>query len=309
MLGRTTPFTRADPELLESVTSSRDGEIKRRRYSDPPVYHRVEEMLLAGDPRGLHAARVTREWEHAGLLNRPDIGRRSSWRRARGSLSKTTPDLAGSPMKKTPTRFNAAAVVRELNARFDAAAVVRRLNARFNRPPPTRELGTRSPALKRQALKKALAEDALLFKQGVCGKDGAPLNLKAALRVSEKIRRGTSGHVNTDRVIVLNMGLGKDSMTMLALLAEGKLRAEGHPVRPQDLDAIVFADVRLAQQQEIIRIRIADGSLDRLTTNDASQRHPAVNDVGIYWVDERYTATASGDRVAPPALTHRLYRR
>ncbi len=100
----------------------------------------------------------------------------------------------------------------------------------------------------------------------------------------------------------------RDGATWTATELYNRLGEDNGPIAVSP-DAIVFADVRLAQQQEIIRIRIADGSLDRLTTNDASQRHPAVNDVGIYWVDERYTATASGDRVAPPALTHRLYRR
>ncbi len=74
-------------------------------------------------------------------------------------------------------------------------------------------------------------------------------------------------------------------------------------------DAIVFADERMAQQAEILRIRIADGSIDRLTTDDAAQIHPAINETGIYWVDERYTETAAGSRIDAPALTHRPYRR
>ena len=57
------------------------------------------------------------------------------------------------------------------------------------------------------------------------------------------IRRGSpGGSIHRDRLIVLNMGLGRDSMAMLALLAEGELQAEGHKVRPQDIDAIVFSD-------------------------------------------------------------------
>lgn len=86
MLGRTTSFDEAHPELLESVTW-KGGELKRRSYSDPPIYHRVETMLPAGDPRrARHATQTARE-QAAGLLSRPDIGRRSGWRRARGSRS------------------------------------------------------------------------------------------------------------------------------------------------------------------------------------------------------------------------------
>ena len=62
-------------------------------------------------------------------------------------------------------------------------------------------------------------------------------------QVQQMIARGDGqGNINTDRLIVFNMGLGRDSMAMLALLAEDGLKAEGFIVRPQDLDAIVFSD-------------------------------------------------------------------
>jgi hypothetical protein len=38
------------------------------------------------------------------------------------------------------------------------------------------------------------------------------------------------------------MGLGRDSLAMLALLTEGKLVAEGRPLRPAGVDAVVFSD-------------------------------------------------------------------
>lgn len=44
------------------------------------------------------------------------------------------------------------------------------------------------------------------------------------------------------RLLLLNMGLGRDSVTMLLLLADGRLVAEGAPVRVRDVDAVVFAD-------------------------------------------------------------------
>jgi hypothetical protein len=56
-------------------------------------------------------------------------------------------------------------------------------------------------------------------------------------KVRRMIREG--GH---PRLVVLNMGLGRDSMSMLSMLKHGELMAEGRPVYPEDLDAIVFSD-------------------------------------------------------------------
>ena len=48
--------------------------------------------------------------------------------------------------------------------------------------------------------------------------------------------------LNRDRLVVLRMGLGRDSMTMLVLLAQGKLVVEGVPRGPDEIDAVVFTD-------------------------------------------------------------------
>lgn len=49
--------------------------------------------------------------------------------------------------------------------------------------------------------------------------------------------------LNVDRLVVLNCGLGRDSITMLCLCLEGRLRVEGlGTVLPSDLDAVVFSD-------------------------------------------------------------------
>jgi hypothetical protein len=50
------------------------------------------------------------------------------------------------------------------------------------------------------------------------------------------------GKLNSDRLVVLRMGLGRDSMTMLVLLAQNKLVVEGKPRGPDDIDAVVFTD-------------------------------------------------------------------
>lgn len=45
-----------------------------------------------------------------------------------------------------------------------------------------------------------------------------------------------------ERIVTLNLGLGRDSLAMLGLLVEGALVAEGRAVQVGDVDAVVFAD-------------------------------------------------------------------
>ena len=45
-----------------------------------------------------------------------------------------------------------------------------------------------------------------------------------------------------DRIVTLNLGLGRDSFTMLCLLLEGSLLAQQTAVRTQDIAAVVFSD-------------------------------------------------------------------
>ncbi len=59
------------------------------------------------------------------------------------------------------------------------------------------------------------------------------LHLRAALRPPV---------ASEERIVTLNMGLGRDSLAMLALLIEGQLVAEGRALRPADVDAVVFSD-------------------------------------------------------------------
>jgi hypothetical protein len=67
--------------------------------------------------------------------------------------------------------------------------------------------------------------------------------VESCRKVRALIARGDGrGNIHSDRVIVVALGLGRDSFTILGLLKDGKLRAEGHRVRPQDVDAIVFSD-------------------------------------------------------------------
>lgn len=47
---------------------------------------------------------------------------------------------------------------------------------------------------------------------------------------------------NHDRIVTLNLGLGRDSLTMLCLLVDGRLRAEGRVLAPDEVDAVVFSD-------------------------------------------------------------------
>jgi uncharacterized protein YjbI with pentapeptide repeats len=87
MLGRTTSFeTDPHPALLESITFESGLQTNRKRYgTNPPIYHRIELMLPQGHPARRKAASRTKCQQAKGLLSRPDIGTRRSWRRAKGS--------------------------------------------------------------------------------------------------------------------------------------------------------------------------------------------------------------------------------
>jgi hypothetical protein len=51
------------------------------------------------------------------------------------------------------------------------------------------------------------------------------------------------GRANADRIVTLNCGLGRDSLTMLALLCEGELYTELlGTLGPDDIDVVVFSD-------------------------------------------------------------------
>ena len=68
---------------------------------------------------------------------------------------------------------------------------------------------------------------------------------------------------------------------------------------------VVFADSGRTLQPEIFRVRVRDGRFDRLSTDDALQVQPTVSTRGVMWVDHRYTTTANGQYLFPPALTFR----
>lgn len=48
--------------------------------------------------------------------------------------------------------------------------------------------------------------------------------------------------LNAGRVVVLRLGLGRDSFTMLALLSERALVVQGKEIGPEEIDAVVFTD-------------------------------------------------------------------
>jgi hypothetical protein len=48
--------------------------------------------------------------------------------------------------------------------------------------------------------------------------------------------------LNADRLVILNCGLGRDSITMVCLLIEGRLEVEGRAIGIDDVDAVVFSD-------------------------------------------------------------------
>ena len=49
--------------------------------------------------------------------------------------------------------------------------------------------------------------------------------------------------LNSDRIVSLNLGLGRDSIAKVCLLVEGKLEVEGHGrITPEEVDYVVFSD-------------------------------------------------------------------
>lgn len=95
-----------------------------------------------------------------------------------------------------------------------------------------------------------------------------------------------SSVINDDEVSIVYTRLGDD----LGGLAIGR-------------DALVFADQRNTNQPEILRLSLANGSIQRLTESDRRQTHPAVTDDGVYFVDDRYSSTAGGYPLVMPGIT------
>lgn len=79
------PAFDADPHpALESSIVAKLGEIrlKHRNFGDsdnPPILHRKDSFVPESYPHFEKFARLTRQEERAGLLDRPDIGRRLDW--------------------------------------------------------------------------------------------------------------------------------------------------------------------------------------------------------------------------------------
>jgi hypothetical protein len=70
---------------------------------------------------------------------------------------------------------------------------------------------------------------------------------------------------------------------------------------------LILADAGQAGQPEILRIRVTDESIERLTVADSAQTHPSVNQIGeIFYVDSRYRETALGEEIFSPAITRRF---
>ncbi|MBK7759682.1 MAG: hypothetical protein IPI35_25440 [Deltaproteobacteria bacterium] len=59
-----------------------------------------------------------------------------------------------------------------------------------------------------------------------------------------RVARGSFSCRADVRIVTLNMGLRRDSLPTLAPLIEGRLVAEGRPLRPADVDAVAFSDPR-----------------------------------------------------------------
>lgn len=113
------------------------------------------------------------------------------------------------------------------------------------------------------------------------------------------------GRAPPGRLTVLNMGLGRDSVTMLLLLAEGRLVAQGRPVRVRDVDAVVFADTGAEWDHTILLSARVRAASERLGVRYLHLRKPPREEWGP-WVDEqvaaRRLAGAGWDEVAEREL-------
>lgn len=78
---------------------------------------------------------------------------------------------------------------------------------------------------------------------------GSPLDTEAEARQLRRLQRRTGTAktpadeaLNASRVVILRLGLGRDSFTMLALLQEHKLLVQGKEIGPEEIDGVVFTD-------------------------------------------------------------------
>lgn len=69
--------------------------------------------------------------------------------------------------------------------------------------------------------------------------------------------------------------------------------------------AFYFADAGALGQPEILRLRLSDRQIDRITNDDAVQHYPGAGFSGLVYVDHRYVVSGQGRPLVPPALTVR----
>ena len=67
----------------------------------------------------------------------------------------------------------------------------------------------------------------------------------------------------------------------------------------------VYSDRNGIGQAEIYRLRLRGRQVDRLTHDGNTQNAPGMGEAGLAFVDERYTVTAQGKPITPPAITFR----
>lgn len=104
--------------------------------------------------------------------------------------------------------------------------------------------------------------------------------------------------VNHDRLVILNMGLGRDSMTMLCLALEGRLMVDGHQVGMDEIDAVIFADTGAEWSFTTNLIPRVQALADRHGFRFLTLAKPAAEGPNgwVQWL----TTRTKGDRSAPP---------
>ena len=105
------------------------------------------------------------------------------------------------------------------------------LNGFLTQYPPAQAPKGQTPKAQARAQSTELSSLGLFLAQ-----NAAPQIPKAQARVPRQ------DALNSDRLVILRMGLGRDSVAMMILLSEGALVVDGRTIGPDEVDAIVFTD-------------------------------------------------------------------
>jgi len=109
--------------------------------------------------------------------------------------------------------------------------------------------------------------------------------------------------LNVDRIATLNCGLGRDSIAMVCLLVEGKLRHNGRTVLPSDIDYVVFSDTGCEWEHTYslipaIRQKLAAVGVPFIVLSKPSRPADALGSAPTTWEAIEHKAATGGYHVS-----------